>query len=92
MGKIIRQGWAKICNPFQPIDVIAVVVIIGASVLLFFKSDPIVSSILVMVVAYYFGKKTGVLPYDFQLRNNTAGSEIISNENITKPTERESGL
>lgn len=62
MTELLKRGWATFCQPFNPIDVIAVVLIVGCLSLVYFREDPIVSSILIMVVAYYFGKKTGVLP------------------------------
>ena len=42
---------------FQPIDIIAIIVIIGALILKFFQIDGVVGTILTAVVLFYFGKK-----------------------------------
>ena len=49
-------------KPINFIDVIALVIIILAVALKWCGKDGDVSMILIMVVAYYFGKKTSVLP------------------------------
>ncbi len=66
MGEIVSKGVNTILCKIEPIDIIATIIIIGALILKFTGADGVVSSTLVMVVAYYFGKKAGVLPYDLQ--------------------------
>lgn len=52
---------------FKPVDYIAVIIMIGGLILKFYGADGVVSSIMIMVVAYYFGKK-GV---EMQIENIT---------------------
>lgn len=61
---------------FEAIDIIAITVIAGGFLLTAFKLDGTISNILIMVVAYYFGKKTsGIIHIDkaqknYETRNN----------------------
>ncbi len=43
---------------FQPTDIIAIVVIIGCFVLIYYNKDGFMSATLTMIVGYYFGKTT----------------------------------
>jgi hypothetical protein len=67
MSEDIQNGIKTMICKIEPIDIIAVVIIIGALWLKYCGADGVVSSTLIMVVAYYFGKKSGVLP---NLTNN----------------------
>ena len=47
---------------FEPVDIIAVIIIIGAFLLMFFHRDGVVAATLAMIVGYYFGKKASHIP------------------------------
>ena len=47
---------------FEPMDIIAIIVIIGCFGLIWFQRDGFISAILTMVVGYYFGKKSSTMP------------------------------
>jgi len=48
---------------FQPIDIIAILIIICATILKGLGIDDVVSSILLWVTGYYFGKKASGYRY-----------------------------
>ena len=43
---------------FKPVDIIALVTIIGGFVLMALKIDSTVSAVILTIAAYYFGKST----------------------------------
>ena len=43
---------------FEPIDVIALTIIVSCFILVYFGINSIVSGVLIMVCAYYFGKRS----------------------------------
>lgn len=45
-------------HDIKPIDIIAAITIIGGYILYLFTDDGLVGNILIMVTAYYFGKKS----------------------------------
>ena len=47
----------KLINKFQPIDIIAIITIIGGLTLKFSGVDGIIGIILTTIVVFYFGKK-----------------------------------
>lgn len=49
-------------NKLEPIDLIAIIIIIAGLILKLKGADGTVSLLLSSIAFYYFGKKTGVLP------------------------------
>jgi len=51
------MGYEYLINKFEPVDIIAIIVIIGAFVLMSVTNNEIVGTILTSICFYYFGKK-----------------------------------
>ena len=48
----------KLVAKFEPIDVIAIIIILSCVTLIGFGRDGIITSILLMVTGFYFGRRT----------------------------------
>lgn len=89
---------------FKPVDVIAIIVIIGGLILKFSGADGLVGTLLTTVVVFYFGKKeiydkatTTVFPAAKtesveKIIRNVAGQEGVDPDLVVRVARCESGL
>lgn len=54
----------------KPMDLIAILTIIGCFVLLFFHRDGYISATLTLIIGYYFGKRASSMPNNLNQNND----------------------
>jgi len=63
----------------KPMDLIAIITIIGCFILIFYQRDGYVAATLTLITGYYFGKRASSLPIEDTKTQNNEQTDASNN-------------